>query len=38
MHGNIDKEGLYQNYEFNDPQGRGFVPRVGPFLVYSVYV
>jgi hypothetical protein len=38
MHGDVKQEGLYQNYEFNYPRGKGFAPRAGPHMVYSVYV
>ena len=36
MHGDVEQEGLYQNYKFGDPRGRGSDPRAGPNLVHSV--
>jgi hypothetical protein len=40
MHGDVEQEGLYQNFncEIYNPRGSSFDPRVGPNLVYSVYV
>ena len=37
MHGDVEKEGLYQNCKFGDPRGRVSFPRAGPNLVHSLY-
>jgi hypothetical protein len=36
MHSDVEQEDLYQNCEFHYPQGRGFAPRAGPNMMYSV--
>jgi hypothetical protein len=36
MHGDVEQEGLYQNCEIYNPQGRGFAPRAGPNMIYHV--
>jgi hypothetical protein len=37
MHGNVEQECVYQNCEFHYLWGRGFAPRAGSNMVYSVY-
>jgi hypothetical protein len=36
MHGDVEKEGLYQNCEIYNPQGSGFAAKAGPNMIYSV--
>ena len=36
VHGDVEQEDLYRNCEFHYLRGRGFAPRAGSNMIYSV--